>query len=155
MQIRPILPIFNHKTNQMGATKNQFYSDELINMANLFKALGHPARLKAVVMIANDCEKDTSTDDIHQAIGLSRSTLSVHIKKLSDAGIIKTAVTTVNINKTKISFRLNKPAFEILLHFSKHLFSKAVAKDDEKKESFKRFYSTLRTTIGWDSFYIT
>lgn len=72
----------------MGATKYEFYTDELINTTELVKAIAHPARLKALLIIANETDRDVTSKDISEEIGLSQSTLSVHLKKLSDSGLI-------------------------------------------------------------------
>lgn len=70
----------------MGTTKYQIYTQEQIEMARLFKALAHPARLAIVENILRyDC---ISGKDLQFYIPLSQSTISQHLKELYVAGII-------------------------------------------------------------------
>lgn len=132
----------------MGATKHEFYTDELINTAELFKALAHPARLKAVLMMANETDKDITTKEISEEIGLSQSTLSVHLKKLSDSGLVKTAAKTTS-NRTFIRYRVNKPALDHLVALLNHLFTKIEIKNDDKYESLQSFYAKIKSMSEW------
>lgn len=133
----------------MGATKYEFYTDELINTAELIKSIAHPARLKAVLIIANETDKDVTSKEISKEIGLSQSTLSVHLKKLSDIGLIKSCVTTID-NKSHVCYRINRPALDHLMELLKHLFTKTDIKNDDRYESFKSFYTKLKSTVGWN-----
>lgn len=138
----------------MGATKYEFYPDDLISSAELFKAIGHPARLKALLMIANGSDHDTTVDDIVQEIGLARSTLSVHLKKLSDSGLIRSTVTSKS-DRSFLCYRLNKPAFDHLIHFLNNLYTKLNNKEVDNVESSKWSYTRLKSTLQWSSFYVT
>ena len=70
----------------MGTTKYQIYTQEQIEMARLFKALAHPARLAIVEnILRHDC---ISGKDLQFYIPLSQSTISQHLKELYVAGII-------------------------------------------------------------------
>ena len=70
----------------MGATKYQIYTQEQIEMARLFKALAHPARLAIVENILR--YESISGKDLQFYIPLSQSTISQHLKELYVAGII-------------------------------------------------------------------
>ena len=70
----------------MGTTKYQIYTQEQIEMARLFKALAHPARLAIVEnILRHNC---ISGKDLQFYISLSQSTISQHLKELYVAGII-------------------------------------------------------------------
>lgn len=70
----------------MGATKMHFYTEHQIEMANCFKALGHPARI-AIMEKLIDYEEYNCTD-LKYFIGLAQSTISRHLKELYIAGLI-------------------------------------------------------------------
>ncbi len=134
----------------MGATKYEFYTDELINTTELVKAIAHPARLKALLIIANETDRDVTSKDISEEIRLSQSTLSVHLKKLSDSGLIKTRVTTIE-SRSCLCYRINKPALKHLVELLEHVFTKTDMKNDDRYESFNSFYTKLKSTVGWNS----
>lgn len=138
----------------MGATKYEFYTDELINTAELLKSIAHPARLKALLIIANETDKDITPKDIIEKIGLSQSTISVHLKKLSDSGLIKAATITMN-HKTFTCYRVNKPALKHLIELLDHLFTKATIKNDDRYESFQEFYVKIKSMSGWNNCFQT
>lgn len=133
----------------MGATKYEFYSDELINTADLLKAIAHPARLKALLIIANETDKDITIKDIAKEIKLSQSTLSVHLKQLHNSGLVKTAVIN-NESKCCKVFRVNKIAFTHLMNMLEHLLKKIELKNDDQYESFYHFYSKLKSVHNWN-----
>jgi DNA-binding HxlR family transcriptional regulator len=54
--------------------------------ADLFKALGHPARLLIVNLIRN---KPRHVEELAVILGLSPATISHHLSKLSDAGLLR------------------------------------------------------------------
>jgi DNA-binding transcriptional ArsR family regulator len=70
----------------MGTTKLQIYTREQIEMARLFKALAHPARLAIVEHIIR--HEVLSGKDLQFYIPLAQSTISQHLKELHIAGII-------------------------------------------------------------------
>ncbi len=74
----------------MGATKKEFYTEHQLEMANLCKALGHPARIAIVEKLM---EYDgLNCSDLRFFIPLAQSTISKHLKELHDAGILSCAV---------------------------------------------------------------
>lgn len=133
----------------MGATKYEIYTDELINMADMLKAMAHPARLKALIIIANETNEDITAKDILKEIKLSQSTISAHLKQLSDAGLVKTKIETKN-NKSCLCYRVNKPALEHVEKLLNHLFSKTDLKMDDSYEPIRSFYSKLRVITNWN-----
>jgi len=71
----------------MGVTKSNLFSLEQNQLAELAKALGHPARIAIIeyLMKKNSCV----CGDIVSKLPLSQSTISQHLKALKSAGIIK------------------------------------------------------------------
>lgn len=61
--------------------------ESLEKQAFLFKALGHPTRLKMVYALA---EKDCCVCDLQKIIGDSLPTISRHLSVLKQAGVVKT-----------------------------------------------------------------
>jgi DNA-binding transcriptional ArsR family regulator len=133
----------------MGATKYEIYTDELINMANMLKAMAHPARLKALLIIANETDEDITAKDILKGINLSQSTISAHLKQLSDVGLVKTRIGIKN-NKSCLCYRIHKPALEQVEKLLHHLFSKTDLKTDDSYQSLREFYSKLRMITNWN-----
>jgi ArsR family transcriptional regulator len=56
--------------------------------ASLFKALGDPARVRILNMVATRDEAVCACE-FHPALGLSQATASHHLKKLTDAGLLE------------------------------------------------------------------
>ena len=54
----------------------------------LFKALADPARVKLVNLLATRGEAVCACE-LHPALGLSQATVSHHLKKLTDAGLLE------------------------------------------------------------------
>ena len=74
----------------MGASKSDFFSEEQNELATLFKALSHPAR---VAIIEYLLKVDTCIcGDIVNELPLAQPTVSQHLKELKNAGIIKGSI---------------------------------------------------------------
>src|SRR5215831_7409871 len=61
--------------------------DEAEASARLFKALSDPARVKIVNLLATS-DEPTCVCELVPALGLSQPTVSHHLKKLTDAGLL-------------------------------------------------------------------
>lgn len=62
--------------------------DEALATAELFKALGDPARVRIVNVLATAGEAVCACD-LYEPLGLSQPTVSHHLKKLTDAGLLQ------------------------------------------------------------------
>ncbi len=62
--------------------------DEAEATAALFKALGDPARVKIVNLLATS-EEPVCVCEFVPALGLAQPTVSHHLKKLADAGLLE------------------------------------------------------------------
>jgi len=62
--------------------------DEATATAKLFKALGDPARIKIVNLLARS-EEPVCACEIVPAVGLAQATVSHHLKKLTQTGLLE------------------------------------------------------------------
>ena len=70
----------------MGATKSLEFSLKENKIAKYAKALGHPARVAILKLLAS--KKTCVCGDIVDELPLSQSTVSQHLKELKEAGLI-------------------------------------------------------------------
>jgi ArsR family transcriptional regulator, arsenate/arsenite/antimonite-responsive transcriptional repressor len=71
----------------MGASKAEFFTDKQNNMANVLKALGHPARIAILEFLLKT--DSCVCGDIVNELPLAQPTISQHLKELKNAGLIK------------------------------------------------------------------
>lgn len=95
----------------MGASKSQSFSAEHNEMATLFKALSHPARIAIVDYLL---KVDTCIcGDIVNELPLAQPTVSQHLAALKNANFIKG-----NIEGTAICYCINPDTIaKIVSHF--------------------------------------
>lgn len=105
----------------MGATKTDHFTDRQNQIANIAKALGHPARIAIIeyLMKVNEC----ICGDIVNELPLAQPTVSQHLKELKNAGLIKG-----NIEGNAICYCIDETIFEIL----KNYFSNVISVTKEK-----------------------
>ncbi|SDF13347.1 ArsR/SmtB family transcription factor [Epilithonimonas hungarica] len=97
----------------MGATKTEHFTEQQNRIANIAKALGHPARIAIIeyLMKVNEC----ICGEIVNELPLAQPTVSQHLKELKNAGIIKG-----NIEGNSICYCIDEKAIEVLNgYFSK------------------------------------
>ena len=84
----------------MGTTKSTLFTAEQNRLAELAKAIAHPARVAILQYLArtNQCV----CGDIVEELPLSQSTVSQHLKALKQTGLIQG-----NIEGTSICYCLN------------------------------------------------
>lgn len=71
----------------MGTTKTNQFTVDQNRKAELYKALGHPARIAIIEFIIK--QDSCVCGDIVDELPLSQSTISQHLKELKNVGIIK------------------------------------------------------------------
>lgn len=105
----------------MGATKHNSFSEENNNLALLFKALAHPARIAIVdyLLKVDNC----ICGDIVNELPLAQPTVSQHLKELKNAGIIKGT-----IEGTAICYCLNTETLLKFEHYFELIKSKMTLK---------------------------
>ena len=71
----------------MGLTKSEIFSDKQNRLAQMMKALAHPARIAIIQQLvkANAC----ICGDLVDELGLAQATISQHLKELKNSGLIK------------------------------------------------------------------
>jgi ArsR family transcriptional regulator len=60
---------------------------QAVATAELFRALGDPARVKIVNLLATS-DEPVCACDLYEPVGLSQPTVSHHLKKLGEAGLL-------------------------------------------------------------------
>lgn len=89
----------------MGASKSDFFTVDQNEIATLFKAMSHPARIAIIEYLL---KVDTCIcGDIVNELPLAQPTVSQHLKELKNAGIIKGS-----IEGTAICYCLNNETLE-------------------------------------------
>lgn len=74
----------------MGATKTDLFTKKQNELANMAKAIAHPARIAILqyLLKTNACVCGSLVD----ALGLAQPTISQHLKELKNAGLIQGTV---------------------------------------------------------------
>ena len=94
----------------MGITKSEHFTDYQNELANLLKALGHPARVAIVEYLIQ--HKQCICGDIVNELPLSQATISQHLRELKQVGIIQG-----NIEGNSICYCLNPQVFQQIKQF--------------------------------------
>lgn len=105
----------------MGITKTEHYTTSQIEISNMAKALGHPARIAIVdyLLRVNSC----ICGDIVNELPLAQPTISQHLKELKNAGIIKGS-----IEGTSICYCLEEENLHKIFNYFEQLKSKMAEK---------------------------
>ncbi len=94
----------------MGASKSDFFSEKQNELANLFKAISHPARVAIIEYLLS---VDTCIcGDIVNELPLAQPTISQHLKELKNANIIKGT-----IEGTAICYCINPDTIQIIENY--------------------------------------
>ena len=74
----------------MGATKTTLFTKKQNDLANMAKAIAHPARIAILqyVLITRGCVCGSLVEEL----GLAQPTISQHLKELKNAGLIQGTV---------------------------------------------------------------
>lgn len=62
--------------------------EEAQQLAQVFKALGDPTRVRLLSLIAAQPEREACICDLTEPVGLSQPTVSHHMRQLADAGLV-------------------------------------------------------------------
>lgn len=94
----------------MGASKADFFTKEQNDLALLFKAMSHPARIAIIqyLLHVDSC----ICGDIVNELPLAQPTVSQHLKELKNAGIIQG-----NIEGTAICYCLKLETMQKIHHY--------------------------------------
>ena len=108
----------------MGISKSAHFNEQQNSLANIAKALGHPARIAIVEYLLN--QKECICGDIVSELPLAQATVSQHLKELKSAGIIKGS-----IEGNSICYCLNE---EMIVEFSSFLSNITTALSHQKNQ---------------------
>lgn len=79
----------------MGITKTEGFTLATNEMANILKAIGHPARLSIILYLAK--QNSCICNDIVLELPLSQPTISRHLSELKQVGLIKGTIEGKNV----------------------------------------------------------
>ena len=71
----------------MGATKTEIFTERQNRLAQMMKALAHPARIAIIQELVRT--KACVCGELVNDLGLAQATISQHLKELKESGLIK------------------------------------------------------------------
>lgn len=99
----------------MGIVKKEGFSQKTLQLSDLAKALGHPARMAIVeYMIENP---SCICNDIVDELPLAQSTISKHLTELKNVGLIQG-----EISGSKLCYCINPETWDVLKELINGLF---------------------------------
>ena len=79
----------------MGLTKTEIFSDKQNRLAQMMKALAHPARIAIIQQLIKS--QACICGDMVEQLGLAQATISQHLKELKNAGLLKGTIEGTSI----------------------------------------------------------
>ncbi len=107
----------------MGASKTQLFGLHEIQLANIAKALGHPARVAIIQYLLKN--KSCICNDLVNELPLSQSTITQHLRELKEVGLIKGEV-----EGPKMNYCINQEVWQQAGAMFSDLFAAYVPKQD-------------------------
>jgi DNA-binding transcriptional ArsR family regulator len=102
----------------MGLTKSEMFTDKQNRLAQMMKALAHPARIAIIqhLVKAQAC----ICGDLVDELGLAQATISQHLKELKNAGLIQGTIEGTSVcycidRKVWLQYRKEFDAFFVTL----------------------------------------
>lgn len=101
----------------MGITRSDLFTETQNELANVAKALGHPARLAILehLIKANAC----INSDLVEETGLAQATVSQHLRALKDIGLVQGT-----IEGTRMNYCINAQRWQELKNTFNQLFER-------------------------------
>lgn len=109
----------------MVVAKTDLFEEKLQEQANLFKALGHPARLQILQFLSQT--KTCISGDISEELPLSRTTVNQHLKELKEAGLI-----CGHVEGTKMNYCLDSEKVKAMKNLLSGFMDEIQVPDDFK-----------------------
>lgn len=99
----------------MGTTKSDLFTRQQNDLANMARAIAHPARIAILQYLVrkNACV----CGDIVEEIGLAQATTSQHLKELKNAGIIHG-----NVERVSVCYCINPKVWKQYQNFFNSFF---------------------------------
>ena len=107
----------------MGATKTEIFSERQNRLAQMMKALGHPARIAIIQHLVN--RQVCICGDLVDELGLAQATISQHLKELKNVGLIKGT-----IEGTSVCYCIDGKVWNKYRMEFESFFTKYINKDD-------------------------
>jgi DNA-binding transcriptional ArsR family regulator len=79
----------------MGLTKSEIFTDKQNKLAQMMKAMAHPARIAIIQQLIKS--QACICGDLVDELGLAQATISQHLKELKNAGLIKGSIEGTSI----------------------------------------------------------
>lgn len=108
----------------MGLSKSEVFTEHQNQIANLAKAIGHPARVAIIDFLLK--QETCICKDIVDELPLSQPTISQHLRELKNVGLIKGT-----IEGNKVCYCLDKSGFEQLVNYYSPVLQKVNAPKSE------------------------
>ena len=80
----------------MGVTKSEIFTTKQNKLANMLKALAHPARIAIIQQLIKS--EDCICGELVEELGLAQATISQHLNELKSIGIIKGCVEGTSVS---------------------------------------------------------
>ncbi|GAB2493687.1 ArsR/SmtB family transcription factor [Algoriphagus taiwanensis] len=80
----------------MGVTQTHLFTEEQNEIAQLAKAIAHPARIAILQHLIKT--KSCINGDLVLEIGLAQATISQHLRELKEAGLIQGTIEGTRVN---------------------------------------------------------
>lgn len=100
----------------MGISKTEIFTPKQNSIAQIAKALGHPARIAIIEFLLE--HKTCICKNIVEELPLSQATISQHLKELKNAGLIKGT-----IEGNSICYCLSANAFKELTSYYQNILN--------------------------------
>jgi len=104
----------------MGVTKTQVFTDKQNRIADLAKALAHPARIAIIQHLLK--EKSCVCGDLVEVLPLAQATVSQHLKELKNIGILHG-----EINPPRVCYCINETVWREAKAIFGEIFESEVA----------------------------
>ena len=118
------------------------YEANLEARANFFKALGHPTRLLMVNLIRN---KPRHGEELAAILGLNPATVSHHLAKLNDVGLLRSAKDQYYVTYSLVEERLD-PSLRSIVCMPQKGLTATTDEDAYRAKVLKTFFRHGRLT---------
>jgi DNA-binding transcriptional ArsR family regulator len=100
----------------MGISKLDNYTEQELKLAELAKAIAHPARVAILLRLAK--QGSCICNDIVLELPLAQATISQHLKELKNVGLVKGEV-----EGTKVCYCINEEQWNIAKKMMNDMFN--------------------------------
>ena len=101
----------------MGVTKTENFTEQQNRVAQICKAIGHPARIAILEQLLK--RSSCICGDLVESLPLAQATVSQHLKELKHAGLIRG-----NIDGTSVCYCIDPEGWDLASTLLDDMFSK-------------------------------